>query len=202
VFGVPTQVSVRLRNPNGAVISPTNVPSGGTYSIIDEGGGVIPMTAYSLPSPVVGEWTVMIDATAQTLPQGGDVNFALTATSDITLRAEVVDATPTVNRPLTVRTQLSNGTNPITAPVKATLRFPDGTSQSVELLDDGQHNDVAANDGIYGYIFLPRMVGVYGASIMASGSTQNRNFTRYTSWAAPVEATPAPTRIFLPRVSR
>jgi hypothetical protein len=38
---------------------------------------------------------------------------------------------------------------------------PDGTEHSIAMYDDGQHNDLAANDGIYGATFVPTQSGDY-----------------------------------------
>ena len=66
------------------------------------------------------------------------------------------------------------------ATVTCTVVRPDGTTQTVALLDDGAHNDGAARDGVYANAFVGSQYGVYSLSAVATGTAHEIPFLRTT----------------------
>lgn len=136
---------------------------------------------FTVIEPPYGEWQAKITAAGQ-LP-GDQANWVVTVVqdSDITLSL-TPDATW---RPLNGTVKLTSKVMIKDAPlagatVTCTVVRPDGTTQTVALLDDGAHNDGAARDGVYANAFVGSQYGVYSLSAVATGTAHEIPFLRTT----------------------
>lgn len=76
--------------------------------------------------------------------------------------------------------------------VAARIQLPNGQTLNVPLVDDGQHHDGAANDGVFGYAWQPTQAGRYLAQITAQGRTpEGQAFLRTTEHLWQVSASRA-----------
>ena len=152
----------------------------------------LPITLYTVKQAITGTWTTVVEANTQTPFEGIDVAGFNTMISDVRLSIPVppLDTTPQIHHEVAVTAQLRVNNSPILgANVRAQLVTPDGKITAVILYDDGRHNDGAANDGLYGYLFTATIPGVYSAIINASGTNGDNQFSRSRLWAIPVEGT-------------
>lgn len=68
-----------------------------------------------------------------------------------------------------------------------TLYLPDGSVQHIPMLDDGQHADGAANDGVFGGVFTATQTGDYTAQVLVRGETPaGRAFMRSSAHTFPI----------------
>jgi hypothetical protein len=197
VVGRPDQMSVSLRDPNGRVITPSTSDSHIQYMQL--GKDFLPITSYTISNPTVGSWTTIVEANAQTPPEGVSVAAFGSLVSDLRLNIPTAEAVAQVYHPVAVTAQLLATSTPILgANVTALLVQPGGATTAITLLDDGQHGDGSTGDGIYGYLFTPQAPGVYSAVISAAGTAAGASFSRSAVWATQVYG----ESIFLPFIHR
>jgi pimeloyl-ACP methyl ester carboxylesterase len=185
VMADPDQVAVSLIDPTGRVITPST--SDPLIQFIQMNDFMF-MTSYTVDNPIPGTWRTVVDANGDT-PTGGLGLVVLGETaSDLQLTVPVNAATEsTFPMPVSVLAQLRNGAAPVVgSDVHATLISPDSVETAIALLDDGSHNDGAANDGVYGHTFTPTTPGTYRANIQASGIQAGAPFNRAAVWVADV----------------
>jgi len=196
-IGNPSQMVVSLRNPNGQVIISDTTDTAIEYA---QSNYPIPMVSYSVDSPQAGTWTIIVEAN-QSTPTSGVMIASLTSlTSDLqlTIPADSLTTAKT-GTALSIIAKLATKDVPVSgATIKAKLVYPNGTTSELVLLDDGKHNDGAANDGRYGNSFVPTATGFYEAMIEASGTSQGNTFNRTTSWT--VEVSKGGSNIYIPIV--
>lgn len=70
-----------------------------------------------------------------------------------------------------------------------TLHLPNGDTQTVAMFDDGKHADGAANDGVFGGVFMATQTGDYTAQVLVRGVTPaGRGFLRSSAHVFPIIA--------------
>jgi len=196
VIGKHEQMTVSLRDPNGRIITANTNDSLIQYSEMDY---FAPMTIYTVKEPLAGVWTTIVEANQATPPEGSEIATLGSFVSDLRLTIPTDNLIePKVGDTLPIFARLQANNAPIIgANVKANLFMPDKSTIPIVLLDDGQHWDGMANDGIYGYLFTPKVAGVYQSVIEASGNNQGAVFNRSNVWVRQVAK---PTAIFLPLI--
>jgi len=142
-----------------------------------------------IDSPMPGEWQIQV--TGVEIEEGGEPLFVtVTAETGLTLSVELDKDDYTPGMPILIKAELKDDLGPILgANVIANIQTP-FSSETITLYDDGNHNDAAANDGIYGNSYLDiQEVGAYGFKVDASG-TSNRGdaFTRTATKAVIVSS--------------
>lgn len=92
-----------------------------------------------------------------------------------------------LGQPVTIlaRLQNSDARAAITA-ASLNVTSPSGEKSSTALHDDGQHNDGAAGDGLYGATFSPVELGDYRAQVLATGAVGDRSLIRSAEHVIPV----------------
>ncbi len=197
VVGLPEQMTVKIRDPEGRIFTPASTDPNVKYGSM--GGDLMPLTTYSVTNAAAGTWTTIVEATSQT-PAGGTSVAAFGAfESDLRLSTAVSMSEPKLHQPLELAVRLTSHGNPITgATVEANLVMGTGALSVVMLKDDGRNGDGAPNDGVYGYRFTPNRPGVYSAAITAEGHYNGTTFDRSAVWSASVGG----SRVFLPVTQR
>jgi hypothetical protein len=162
-----TAFDVRLRNPNGTLVSPTR---------IDGGGHLL----YRVPLPMQGEWTMTIEydppGLAPEAPAAEQVHYLVEAAlrSDLTLQVflGLAPQERRVGRPMPMLVSLADTQPLLGATVTADVTSPTGAVHGVTFYDDGLHGDGAAGDGFYGATFYQTSVpGAYQVVVDAAGNS-------------------------------
>jgi hypothetical protein len=186
VIGQLDKMRISVQDPTGRLITPDTQDSLITYWAMDK--EIFPLATYTINNTQAGTWKTIIEPISTT-PAGG---FPVAAFVGIEskLRLQVIPSTQLyqTDQPVLVRSDLRAEQTAIqNANVTARLLNPDNTFTELMLVDDGQHNDEQANDGIYGNQFIPRVHGVYGGVIKASGTYAGRSFSRIVDVSTFVE---------------
>ena len=164
-------VNLDLIDPTGSII-----PQDSNYASFDGGFGWI--TIYHLPNPQVGTWIYVISG--QALVNPAIYRLAAIPATPITVVGSLPSWLPN-NSPVVITANVAyDGTTPVTGgTVSATIQRPDSTSESIELLDDGNHQDGAANDGLFGASYTNTSLGgIFGVLFTATGSYNSESYTR------------------------
>ena len=136
---------------------------------------------YRIVEPEMGKWTVRITAAGQLPDDQARWVLMTVQNSDITISLEPDAAWKPLNSAVNLHARVMSGDDPFRgATVTGTIERPDGTTQTVALLDDGAHNDGAARDGVYANAFVGSQYGVYSLSAVATGTAHEIPFLRTT----------------------
>jgi len=159
-FGEPV---IGLRDPNGTLQA--------LFAQVDNEHAV-----YRIASPLAGVWQVELSVsnncqefcTSDYLAEAS-VKSELTMALYLGLsEAERIEGTP-----MPILVALTESGPVPNAAVAAKVTLPSGEKQSLTLLDDGSHQDGAADDGIYGNtLWTAAEPGSYQLVVQASGSTE------------------------------
>lgn len=159
--------------PDGTVLTPTS--SGAAVYETSSSNG-FQHADYTVTSPMIGHWTL------RTIGSSADssTNYTVSGTGMATMTLSSATASIQFNSSCFITAQLadSSSTSVTGAVITANCTAPDGTSATVTLLDDGLHNDGAANDGVYAGQLIAPAPGVYTASIRATGNYAGNDFVR------------------------
>jgi hypothetical protein len=154
------------------------------------GGATQELRSIAVESPAPGAWTLRLSSQEQT-PSTVAVQLRLSET-ELRAEAELTGSGQAQGARLT----LARGGVPVTdATVRARVLRADGTIAEVELVDDGQHDDGAAGDGVYGA--APGAFGGRSLALVAHAVIDGEE--RFVLAAA---ADGGEARIYLPLVSR
>jgi len=127
------------------------------------------MSLLTVSAPQSGVWNLSVSPVS--IPASG-TNFSSMLYITHPLYATVVDDTSTYSPGSSVPIAIYVGTadTPATGgTVVCTVETPDGSIDTLDLYDDGAHDDEDPNDGIYGNIFTNTVtIGVYFVNISAS----------------------------------
>jgi formylglycine-generating enzyme required for sulfatase activity len=170
-------VNLKLTDPFGHTVTDTD--TGVTVLTTTMGYGWV--TIYHFDNINPGEWSYQI--------QGQGLSQV------ITYRMFIIPSTPVYMTgtlpewkenaalvPLTATVWEDESTALNSAVVSANIIRPDGTAEIVNLFDDGNHGDAAANDGIYGVNYSnTSQGGMYGVTFTATGTYNTENYTRNAS---------------------
>jgi hypothetical protein len=194
-FGQTEQMTVSLRSPDGQTYTPASDDPQVQYARLDDVG----IHVYTINAPTPGVWTLLINANENTPTEGAPVAVLGSLISDVRLTLPVQVDIPSPGDTATVLAELQDGnTNIAGATVNAVLMSPDNSTRFVDLFDDGNHSDGAADDGIYGYQFMPEEEGIYSVTVSASGRSDGTDFDRSTAGTVLVENI---VHVYLPMVN-
>ncbi|MEQ1833538.1 MAG: alpha/beta fold hydrolase, partial [Candidatus Eisenbacteria bacterium] len=147
-----TDAHLELVDPNGTTITGADTSSAvGLKFVAAPGGG---LEGFTLANPLAGTWTLRVDATGSSAHQ--QYTCLLRYSSDVSAQLA-----PTVQRTFdgdSIRVLGSaSDQGGLRADVSWACRVigPNGSSDVIELRDDGAHGDNSANDGIFGAAFAP-----------------------------------------------
>lgn len=132
---------------------------------------------YVVTDTLSGTWT--FTATAVSLPY--PMPYAVYAVLDtpINLALSTAEWYPKGSAAVITATLRYSSTALTGASMQAEVSRPDGVTETIALLDDGNHNDGLANDGVYGNSYTRTDVGgYYGAIATASGNYLGQDYQR------------------------
>ena len=199
IVAAPTDfASVKLRAPDGKVYDPQSTQPGVTY--FDSTSSGMPLLTYTVENPIPGQWTILVEPIGSIPAEGVPVFSVRSFYSKTKLQAEIPATESVFGSKMTVAARLTSDGKPLLGSVSGQLLGPDDSNQAIVLLDDGQHGDGAAGDGLYGYTFTPPQIGVYTASLNARvpSTATSSVIDRSTVWGASVVG----EQVFLPAVVR
>jgi hypothetical protein len=169
-----------LVNPNGRVIDPQTAVSDPTIRYGKFDGGLGLLATYVLQAPLPGTWHYRIAA-----EDGGETavyRLVRLSATPLAVSSSVPQWLPANSMvPIVATVRYDNSQPVLGSTVVAEVARPDGSQQSLVLLDDGKHGDGAANDGVYGGDFGPAAGGSYGVLLRAQGSFANKPYQRTTT---------------------
>jgi hypothetical protein len=167
-----------LTDPLGNSVTPATADNDANtdYIYFDAGPGLT--ASYLITNTLSGTWTYTI--TASNLNQ--IVGYRLLAIPPTPIAvsgsvpAWVANSTSFV---ITATVSFSATTPVIGANVTARIRQPDNSIEEIPLLDDGNHQDGLANDGLFGAVYdQTGQGGIYSVLFTAAGHYNGENFER------------------------
>ena len=141
-------IEMVLVDPGGAVITPDiaatlgiNYQVAPTYAI------------YTVDNPMQGEWKMRITGT-DIPPEGEPYSIVVTGASDFVTNFLAFEPNYAIGDIVRIGIRIEEKTGDTAQPIigattSATVVRPDGRIETLNLFDDGTHNDNAAGDGIY-----------------------------------------------------
>ncbi len=133
---------------------------------------------YTVNNPEPGSWGVRISGTD--LPDPEIVTLSVTAASPVVAGFYGFQAAyaPGDVIPIAVQLREQDASPILGANVQVDVKAPNGTVQTLVLLDDGAHDDLLANDGIYGGEYTSTLTeGFYGLDVSATGNYSGGPFS-------------------------
>ena len=108
---------------------------------------------YTVDSPMEGEWDMKIKGT-DIPPEGEPYSLVVTGTSDFVTNFLAFESSYAVGDTIRIGTRIQEKIGDASQPVlgattSAEVVRPDGRIETLNLFDDGAHNDNAAGDGVY-----------------------------------------------------
>jgi subtilisin-like proprotein convertase family protein len=150
----PSNVSssqVQLRDPNGAVVTPTDTTTVGSEVLL----------GHTILNPIPGVWNVV----AQNAGAGSTVAYTASGIpSVLTYTAQVASAGGAVVNypaPIKLRAKLFKELSIRNATVTAQVIAPNGAADTLSLHDDGADGDDMAGDGNYTVLYHYNQSGTY-----------------------------------------
>jgi len=168
-------------------------------SFLGEADSAVPGEMWKVAHPAVGRWNIRISSKRARL-SGGPVQGYLLVSSKSPYRIFSSLATyhlvpgeqvGLVTRLYDSRTETHSGApaaieNAISS-ADLRVELPDGSTRNLRMADDGLHGDGAANDGVFGALFVAEETGNYTAQVEVHGRTpEGRNFIRTSEHVFPI----------------
>ena len=168
-----------LIDPNNTVIDSLYAPTNDSIHF----SSFSTQEFYRIDEPVSGDWTLRI--IGLTVPYGTE-NYDATVAgfSGIEMQVAFDQDSYVTGQPIVITSELTVNGIPITnAIVTAEIENPNYVTETIDLFDDGNHDDGAANDGVYGNAYPNANTGgSYTFTVSASGTAPvGGDFTRIAS---------------------
>ncbi|MHA1279956.1 MAG: dockerin type I repeat-containing protein [Candidatus Helarchaeota archaeon] len=134
---------------------------------------------YKIHQPLPGKWSLSISAVD--VPISGE-KFLAYANFETQLRLILSDFEEkyAIGENVYFTAKLNDSSNSIEVDsINATVSNPEGGIASISLFDDGLHNDILTNDGVYGGVVSDTALsGIYQVSVNAKGTNNGEQFER------------------------
>lgn len=186
-----------LHTPSGTVINESNASTLGVQFVKEDG-----YILYKVLNPEAGIWTTFIHdisiRTADSATDSENYNFAVSGRSSLDIHLTVGD-------PLGERIYRAYDSLPVLATIVSTvpineailngeIRTPSGQTVPFKLFDNGDHDDGAANDGVFGRVIdFATESGSYSVIVKAQGSTDTgKKFERVARQSIVLDQNPRP----------
>ncbi len=183
------RLAVVLRAAPGVAASLRD-PSGAEAGASPAGGPTQELRSIGVESPALGVWMLRLSSQEQT-PSIVTIQLHLGET-ELRANAELTGSGQAQGGRLTLA---RNGVPATNATVRARVLRADGTIAEVDLVDDGQHDDSAAGDGVYGA--APGAFGGHSLALVAHAAIDGKE-----RFALAVAADGGEYRIYLPLLSQ
>jgi hypothetical protein len=181
--------------PDGSVVDLTSHQQSGSYPLNDDGTSAIPALNFAFQHPQQGAYKFRVSAPYHLsavldspIPVQKNALGVLMIYNDSPV--EIISRLSTYELEVGVDVGLvsqivgdKNNLAPLVNSVddaRMAIIAPDGTERYVQMWDDGQHADGAANDGVYGGQFVPSEAGQYVWRAQLSGQHNGVRFQRST----------------------
>ena len=141
-------VEMVLVDPSGAEITPDTAASLGiSYQVAPT------YVIYTVDNPMQGEWKMRLTGT-DIPPEGEAYGIVVTGASDFITNLLAFEPSYIIGDTVRIGIRIEERTGDTAHPIigattSATVVRPDGRIETINLFDDGVHNDNAAGDGIY-----------------------------------------------------
>ncbi len=158
------------------------------------GNSQYPADVYTFIAPPTGLWTVQVSASVTPQKSGVAGYLVISGDSPYRLYSHLTTYNLLVGQEIGLTTRLTgeSGTEALPGSISsATMRLTmaDGRELTLPLSDDGQHQDGAANDGVWGATFTADTPGHVTAQITATGTAPDgRAFIRTSEHVFPIHA--------------
>ncbi|MBI5839932.1 MAG: PD40 domain-containing protein [Chloroflexi bacterium] len=166
-------IQVQLIQPDGQIV--TKDTAGIQYQeLMLEGRTLKGYQFASIPS---GKWVVVVDGT--TISEESSFIAFATPSMQIALQPILPEWRPNQSS-VEILMKVVDGNSQVSgSSLSALVIRPDGSQQTLDLFDDGTHQDGGVNDGFYGNVFSQTDIGgVYRVFFNASGAYNNQSFVR------------------------
>lgn len=166
-----------LESPDGSAINPTTDAGDSNFHYV-EMDLLASVATYVFTDTLTGTWNYTV--TAQTISETTPYRLIVLPEMPVAVTAVAQDWQP-FGQPVHITGTLSySATTPIVdGTVQATLSRPDGSLDTLDLFDDGLHNDQVAGDGVYGNSYSSTNIeGFYGVVVSATGVYQSQSYVR------------------------
>lgn len=175
LFWLGSDFDLVLYTPSGVKIN-SSVAS--NYSNINYTSGPT-FESYEIQSPESGNWTMEIIAVNVT--STGENYSAITfIETNLSVIVGINKESYVPNEPIALAAYVQDNETPLSrVNVTAIISRPDGTNSTIQLYDNGLHNDNQADDGIYVNVYTGTNIsGKYYITISANGIIRNESFKR------------------------
>jgi len=128
-----------------------------------------------------GRWVMRVRGESDIPPDGTPALMWAVFYSPLKLNIEIPKAIYSIGEGTVLKAQLTKAGQPVTgATVTAEVIQPDGQLVTVNLLDDGEHQDGRAGDGVYGAVLTNLTEpGTYRFIVTAKGQTRQEGGTNF-----------------------
>lgn len=171
------EMGLTLVDPTGRVIDPQTAVTDTTLDYGQFNGGLGLLASYVVRQPVAGTWRYQI-----VRQSGGETavyRLVVLTSTPVAVSSSVPQWLPANSMvPVVAAVQYENREPVLGSLVVANVQPPDGSQFSLTLLDDGNHGDGAANDGVYGGHYGPAAGGGHGVLVRARGSYAGEPYER------------------------
>lgn len=167
-----------LADPNGEVIDSQSVAENPNIEFLEIPDGFGLTASYNMTTTIAGNWTYTVTANSLAEPTG----YRLVALPSLPVAVAAANPLWAANGdPVTITATVTyEGNVPVIGgTVTADIRRPDGTLETVSLFDDGNNQDGAANDGLFGVAYdQTSLGGLYSLVFTAAGDYQGDLYER------------------------
>ncbi|MFY9966291.1 MAG: choice-of-anchor X domain-containing protein, partial [Nitrososphaeraceae archaeon] len=171
-------VDLTLMDPVGNAITPQIVANdpNSDYIYFDAGLGL--SASYHFTNTLSGTWTYTIRA--NDLNQTVGYRLLAIPPTPIAVSGSVPAWVPYSSSVVMTATVSFSATTPVIGgTVTARIRQPDNTIEEISLLDDGNHHDGLAHDGLFGAVYeQTSQGGIYSVLFRAAGNYNGEAFER------------------------
>ncbi len=177
------QISFTLQSPTGQQITPEQAREGGDIQFFEIPNILGTFKVFLIKNASQGRWVMKVRGESEIPPDGTPALMWAVFYSPLKLNVEIPKAIYSVGEGAVLKAQLTKAGQPVTgAIVIAEVVQPGGQLVTVNLLDDGEHQDGIAGDGVYGAV-LTNLIepGTYRFIVTAKGQTRQEggiNFER------------------------
>ncbi len=171
-------VSLILSDPDGNPVNSQTSLSDPNVDFVHLDTGFGLMSSFQITETLTGAWTYTV--TAPALQQETIYRLLVLPAVPVAVNSSVPEWAPFGGPIMITSTVSHDATTPVSGgAVNAVIHRPDGVTEPLTLYDDGQHDDGAANDGVFGAQYSQtNLGGKYGIQLKAEGTYASEPYTR------------------------